>query len=244
MTGIAIDIGEKRFPAAAGAPSRLIYRDFRLEVAPFAFVVLLAPSGLGKTTLLNMVAGLDRDFSGTIRFRPAAGTATRPEGPRLAYAFQSPRLLPWRSVVDNVALPLGRDPAAMEKALAMLRQVGLEEQAHAFPERLSLGQQRRAALARAFVIDPDVLLMDEPFVSLDEAGAARLRDLLRRLLVQRPATVMFVTHDSREAVELGSRIVRLDGVPAQIVADVAVELSPQERRSPDAVEALRRQVVG
>ena len=100
------------------------------------------------------------------------------------------------------------------------------------------------ALARAFAIDPDVLLMDEPFVSLDEAGAARLRDLLRRLLAVRPATVMFVTHDSREAVELGSRIVRLDGAPARIVADVAVGLSPQQRRSPDAVEALRRQVMG
>ncbi|MBS7544924.1 ATP-binding cassette domain-containing protein [Ancylobacter oerskovii] len=244
VTGIVLDIVEKRFPAAAGAPAAPIYRDFRLDVAPFSFLVLLAPSGSGKTTLLNMIAGLDRDFAGRIGFEPAAGGAFGPEGPRIAYAFQNPRLLPWRRVLDNVALPLGGGEAAREAALAMLREVGLEEQAGAYPERLSLGQQRRVALARAFVLDPDVLLMDEPFVSLDEAGAARLRDLLRRLLARRPTTVVFVTHDSREAVELGTRLVRLDGAPARIVADIPVTLSAEDRCSPAMVEALRRQVVG
>ncbi|MBS7535669.1 ATP-binding cassette domain-containing protein [Ancylobacter sonchi] len=244
VTGIILDIAEKRFPATAGGPARLVYQQFRLEVVPFSFLVLLAPSGLGKTTLLNMVAGLDHDFAGSTRFEPPPGRSFSAEGPRIAYAFQSPRLLPWRRVRDNVALPLGGDPEAAEKAMAMLREVGLEEQAEAFPERLSLGQQRRVALARAFVLDPDVLLMDEPFVSLDEAGAARLRDLLRRLLARRPATVLFVTHDSREAVELGTRIVRLDGVPARIVADIPVGLSAEERRLPEAVEERRRAVFG
>lgn len=237
MTAITIDIREKRFPPAAGAPAREIFRDFRLEVPAFSFVVLLAPSGAGKTTLLNIVAGLDRDFSGTVAFDTPQGRA-----PRLAYAFQSPRLLPWRTVTENVALPLGSDPGARETARAMLAEVGLDEQADAYPERLSLGQQRRVALARAFAVQPDVLLMDEPFVSLDEAGAARLRDLLRRLLALRPATVMFVTHDSREAVEFGTRIVRLDGTPARIVADLAVTLTGEERRRPEAVEAVRGQI--
>lgn len=232
MTALAIRIHEKRFPAVAGAPGRLIFRDFALDVATGAFVALLGPSGLGKTTLLNIVAGLDTGFSGTVAFAP--------EAPRLAYAFQSPRLLPWRTVEENVALPLGADAAARAEARAMLAEVGMIEAAGAYPERLSLGQQRRVALARAFAVKPDVLLMDEPFVSLDEASAAHLRDLLRRLLARHAATVLFVTHDSREAVELASRIVMLEGTPARIARDIEVGLSPAERTSRDAVETFRR----
>ncbi len=235
MTGVDILIRAKRFPDPAGGEARVIYRDFSFVVAPLSVVVLLAPSGLGKTTLLNMIAGLDRDYDGRIGF----GTAG---APRIAYAFQSPRLLPWRTVVENVALPLGEDAAALAAARAMLEEVGLAEQAQAYPERLSLGQQRRVALARAFALEPDLLLMDEPFVSLDEAGAARLRDLLRRLLARRPATVIFVTHDSREAVELGSRIVRLDGPPARILRDVAIDLDLAARRGA-AGEALRAELM-
>ncbi|WP_029353951.1 ATP-binding cassette domain-containing protein [Bosea sp. 117] len=230
MAAIDIAIAEKRFPAIAGAPERVIFRDFALAVPERSFLVLLAPSGLGKTTLLNIVAELDRDYSGAVRFDPAS--------PRIAYAFQNPRLLPWRTVLENVALPLG--PEDEGRARAMLAEVGLSEQASAYPERLSLGQQRRVALARAFAVEPEVLLMDEPFVSLDEAGAARLRELLRRLLARRPATVLFVTHDSREAVELASRIVVLGGTPARIVRDLPVTLSPAERADPAAIDAVRR----
>ncbi|WP_281502871.1 ABC transporter ATP-binding protein [Ancylobacter crimeensis] len=238
MTGLRVDIREKRFPAVAGGPERVIYRDFALEVASGAILMLLAPSGLGKTTLLNIIAGLDRDFIGSVRLDAAPGGRGRS---RLSYAFQSPRLLPWRTVEENVALPLGEGDAARGAARAMLDAVGLLEQAGAYPERLSLGQQRRVALARAFVIEPDLLLMDEPFVSLDEAGAARLRDLLRRLLAVHPATVIFVTHDSREAVELGTRIVRLDGPPARIVKDIAINLDAAARRAAPG-EALRAEL--
>lgn len=232
MTRIGLDIHEKRFPAAAGAPARVLFRDFRLDVAAGELLVLLGPSGLGKTTLLNLVAGLDRDFEGSISFET-------PGPPRIAYAFQSPRLLPWRTVVENVALPLGGGAGARETARALLAEVGLAEAADAYPERLSLGQQRRAALARAFAVEPEVLLMDEPFVSLDEARAAGLRDLLRQLLARRPATVLFVTHDSREAVELATRIVRLDGSPARIVADRRIDLGTEDRQRPEVIEALR-----
>lgn len=232
MSAIAIDIGEKRYKAQAGGPGREIFRGFRLDVAAGDFVALLGESGIGKTTLLNIVAGLDRDFRGQVRF----GT----KAPRLAYAFQNPRLLPWRSVVENVALPLPAGEPGRRRALAMLGEVGLAELADAYPERLSLGQQRRVALARAFAIEPDVLLMDEPFVSLDEAGAARLRDLLRRLLARRPATVLFVTHDRREAVELADRIVVLEGTPVRIVRDMPLALTPAERASPGRIDEVRR----
>lgn len=230
LTAIAIHIAEKRYPAVAGTPARMVFRDLSLEVASHAFLVLLGASGLGKTTLLNIVAGLDTDFAGSVRFAPTA--------PRVAYAFQNPRLLPWRTVLENVALPIDGE-GAESTARAMLEEVGLAEAAGAYPERLSLGQQRRVALARAFAVRPDVLLMDEPFVSLDEANAARLRELLRRLLERHPATVLFVTHDSREAVELASRIVMLEGAPVRIVRDVAVGLSSGERGQPATIEAFR-----
>jgi len=231
MTGITIDISEKRYKAASGTPARQIFSDFQLKVEPHGIVVLLGPSGLGKTTLLNMVAGLDGDYRGSVTFATPK--------PRIAYAFQSPRLLPWRTVLENVMLPLSSGGANLARARTMLAEVGLADAADAYPERLSLGQQRRVALARAFVIEPDVLLMDEPFVSLDEASAVRLRSLLRALLKRRPATVLFVTHNSREAVELASRIVMLDGSPARIVRDVPVGLTLAERDSSVAIDAFR-----
>ncbi|WP_246669001.1 ABC transporter ATP-binding protein [Ancylobacter sp. TS-1] len=236
MSALVLDIAGKIYPAQAGAPAREIFRDFRLDVAAGEFLVLLGASGLGKTTLLNIVADLDRGFRGAVRFPAETGR------PRIAYAFQNPRLLPWRTVLENIALVLPPGEESRRRALAMLGEVGLAELADAYPERLSLGQQRRVALARAFVIEPDVLLMDEPFVSLDEAGAARLRVLLRRLLAQRAATVLFVTHDSAEAVELASRIVVLDGTPARIVRDLPVRLSPEERADPARIEELRRKI--
>lgn len=243
MTGIAVEIARKRFPPVGGAPPLTVYDGFRLDVEPGSFVCLLGPSGIGKTTLLNIIAGLDRDFEGTVRF---AGTP----GPRVAYAFQTPRLLPWRTVLQNILLvmPDGATAAGEAAARRLLVEMGLGEAAGVYPERLSLGMQRRVALARAFAIEPDLLLMDEPFVSLDEATAERLRELLLGLLARRPATVLFVTHDSREAVRLADRLVVLDGPPAAIRSDFAVSLSAAERHDPAAIdgvrEALRADVQG
>ena len=232
MTGIEVEIRRKLFPAVGGAPPRLVYEDFRLSVAPGAFLCLLGPSGIGKTTLLNMIAGLDRAFEGRIRF-------TESRTPRIGYAFQSPRLLPWRTVLQNVALVLPPSPASQDRALALLDEMGLAAARDVYPERLSLGMQRRVALARAFAVEPDLLLMDEPFVSLDEATADRLRDLLLGVLAAHPATVVFVTHDSREAVRLADRIVVLAGAPARISRDVPVELDAEQRRNGGTVDGFR-----
>jgi ABC-type nitrate/sulfonate/bicarbonate transport system ATPase subunit len=234
MTGLDIAIDRKAYPAAGAAPERVVYRDFRLTVAPGSFVALLGPSGCGKTTLLNIVAGLDRDVVGHVRVRggETAGEAP-PSAPRLAYVFQNPRLLPWRTVRENVELAL--DPGQLRRGLAdrFIDLVGLGEARDQHPERLSVGMQRRAALARAFATEPDILLMDEPFVSLDGATADRLRLLLLELLAARRATVLFVTHDTREAAMLADRIVEVSGAPARIVRDVAVDLDGPGRR--DAV---------
>lgn len=232
MTELEIDILHKSYPPFGGAPVRLIFKKFHLTVDPGEFVCLLGPSGIGKTTLLNMISGLDTDYHGQIDFHGA------PQ-PRIAYVFQTPRLLPWRTVLQNIMLPLPSTEAARNTALDLLTSMGIADARDVYPERLSLGMQRRVALARAFAIDPDLLLMDEPFVSLDETTADRLRDLLIGMLAQRPATVVFVTHDSRDAIRMASRIIVLSGSPVQVVKDVRVELSHGERQDKAVIEAFR-----
>jgi len=209
-TGIALDIDEKRYPAEGGHGAVIALRGLHARIAPNEFCVLFGPSGCGKSTLLNIIAGIDRSFSGGFRFD---GNCV----PRIGYVFQAPRLLPWRTVRENLELVLRRDadPAVVE---ALLGEVGLAEAAGFYPSRLSGGMARRAALARAFAIDPDLLLLDEPFVSLDAAAAVRLRALLLRLVTTRPATVLFVTHDAAEAVTLADRILLLTPSPGRVLA--------------------------
>ncbi len=232
MTGLDITLERKAFAATGETPERVVYADFHLTVAPGGFVALIGPSGCGKTTLLNIVAGLDRAYTGRTRFTGTGAQGEAPPRPHLAYVFQSPRLLPWRTVAENVRLALTPDQIARGLDARFIELVGLADSVALHPEKLSLGMQRRAALARAFATEPDVLLMDEPFVSLDEATAERLRLLLLDLLTARPATVLFVTHDTREAVMLADRIVEIGGRPATILRDLAVTLDAAGRRDP------------
>ncbi len=180
MIGISIDVAEKRYAGQAGGRPIIALHNLEAHIAPSEFCVIIGPSGCGKTTLLNIIAGLDRDFGGVLSFEPAGGPT-----PRIGYVFQSPRLLPWRTVRENVALvrPHNRDRLELE---ALLGEIGLADAADIYPTRLSGGMARRAALARAFAITPDLLLMDEPFLSLDEPAADRLRRLLVRLVRRGP----------------------------------------------------------
>jgi NitT/TauT family transport system ATP-binding protein len=233
--GITIDIREKQYSGAAGGRRVTALQDLHASVAPSEFYVITGPSGCGKTTLLNIVAGLDRDFAGTLRFEPAS------HSPRIGYVFQSPRLLPWRTVRENIALVLPRD---FDRAAlgALLDEIGLADAANAYPAQLSGGMARRAALARAFAIAPDLLLMDEPFLSLDAAAAETLRSLLLRLVAMRPATVLFVTHDLTEAVELADRIVVLSTAPGQVVAEMPIALPRERRRERGRLAGLRSEL--
>jgi ABC-type nitrate/sulfonate/bicarbonate transport system ATPase subunit len=233
MIGVAIEVRRKLFPAVGEAPARLVYEDFSLAVPPGLCLGLLGRSGTGKTTLLNIVAGLDRDHEGRVAFEGGA------REPRIAYVFQTPRLLPWRTALENVVLPLppGRDSA--RRALHLLDEMGVGAARDAYPGRLSLGEQRRVALARAFAIEPDLLLMDEPFVSLDETTADQLRALLTELLEKRPTTVLFVTHDLREAFRLTDRLVFQAGAPARILLDIVNPLGKAERGNDAAIELVR-----
>jgi NitT/TauT family transport system ATP-binding protein len=206
-------------------------RDLRLAVAPHSFVTLIGPSGCGKTTILRILLGLDPDFEGSIR--------PKVEELAAAIVFQEPRLLPWRSVEDNVRLALrsaGRQAAPLDGLFADL---GLAEWRGRYPGELSLGMARRAALARALALDPDLLVLDEPFVSLDERAASELRALVCRIVTRRRATVIMVTHNLREALELADRLVFLSPRPARVVADMTLTRA-REARTDDWVEAQRR----
>lgn len=224
-----IQIKRKVFPAVGRHEQLTILKDISFNVTARSFLVLTGPSGCGKSTLLNLIAGLDAEYEGEI----SLGLLN----PRITFIFQTPRLLPWRTIRENITLSLPTGDTRLLKVDEILNRVGLWEAQNAYPERTSLGMQRRAALARGFIQEPDILLMDEPFVSLDEKTALGLRELLISLWNSRPTTILFVTHDLTEAVMLGTRILRLSAGSANIDTDEIVRLNPKDRSSTEKVNA-------
>jgi sulfonate transport system ATP-binding protein len=191
---IKVDIQSKFFGATP------VLGPIRFDVPQSQTVALVGPSGVGKSTLLRIVSGIDTDFNGAV---------TRPE--KQAVVLQEPTLLPWRSSLENMLIFHPELPK--DRALDMLERVGFGGMAALFPGQLSLGQQRRLSLARAFVGAPEMLIMDEPFVSLDPKTAQTMLTLTQELIAEtRPAT-LFVTHDSQEADVLADRVLRLQAGP-------------------------------
>jgi len=239
LTQFEIDIRQKLFPSVGAAPAHAALRDLQMNLRSSEFVCLLGPSGCGKTTLLNCIAGLDRDYDGRIVLPSVHGRAQ----PAIGYVFQNPRLLPWRTVAENVELVLDRTDGDRSQVEELLAATGLEPFRHTYPARLSLGLERRVALVRAFAIEPDLLLMDEPFVSLDEPTAQRLRLLLLRVWRDRPTTVVFVTHDLREAIQLADRLLLLSPAPGTVLAEVAIDIARDRRSDPAAIEDFRTRLI-
>ena len=196
-----------------------------LSLTQGEIVCILGPSGCGKTTLLSILAGLDPDYQGQF---------THPDGP-IAMVFQNPRLLPWRTLAQNIALI--PDAGDLNDARQRLAQVGLADAADQYPERVSVGMQRRAALARALAIRPALVLMDEPLVSLDAATATGMRTLLSDTLEAAGVTALIATHDRREALHLADRIIELGERPTTIRRDRRSPLDRTARRDPQQVEA-------
>ena len=225
-----------------------------IEVAPSEIVAVVGPSGCGKSTLLRLIAGLDTRFSGEIRVDDAL--VSGPD-PRVGMVFQEPRLFPWLTLAQNVAfgLPERDGPRARDLVRGTLEVVGLSDFAGALPKQLSGGMAQRAALARALVTEPQVLLLDEPFSSLDAFTRMRLQDHLLAAWKRYQPTLVLVTHDLDEAVYLADRVILLTDRPAR-VADVlrVVPERPRDRRDPNLLglrvallEALhleRSQLVG
>jgi NitT/TauT family transport system ATP-binding protein len=211
----------------AGREATVAVRNINLALEPGSFTALVGQSGCGKSTLMNIAAGLDTAYDGSFTREPANAT--------LACLFQQPRLLAWQSARDNVAFVLeGRGVdrrKARRRADDMLALVGLSAAGGRFPAQLSGGMQQRVALARALAVDPDLLLMDEPFSMLDEMTATRLREELVALCAQKARTVLFVTHNIHEACFLADRVVVLGPHPGTVIADIAVEVP--HPRNPD-----------
>ena len=194
------------------------------------FVAIVGPSGTGKSTLLNMLSGLEPCSEGEVLLnqKPLSSHSSCDIG----YIFQQPRLMPWLTVQENLRLvtPLASITAVDEQ----LNKVGLPGKGKLYPKQLSGGMQRRVSIARAFLTPPELLLLDEPFVSLDAPNANRLRGLLLSLWQEHKPTVVFVTHDLSEAIQLADRIIFLSSAPGAVILDKSVDL-PRPRVETDKI---------
>jgi ABC-type nitrate/sulfonate/bicarbonate transport system ATPase subunit len=221
-----VHIEHKSYRAASGDRLHVLGK-LSITLTNGEVAALVGPSGCGKTTLLRIIVGLDHDFKGSVQL-PARG--------RLGVVFQEPRLLPWRTVEANVRLAA---PKPSKGSLgALFATLGLTEHLRHYPGELSVGLARRVALARAFAIEPELLVLDEPFVSLDEALAARLRAELVELVSRRPITTLLVTHNLDEAIALADRIFLLSSAPARVLAELPIE-RPRRARTADDLAAIR-----
>jgi ABC-type nitrate/sulfonate/bicarbonate transport system ATPase subunit len=227
---LELRIDAKSFLSADGTAVEVV-RNLQLRLEAGSFGALIGPSGCGKTTILRIAAGLDADFRGQLR-TPGAG--------RLGMVFQEPRLLPWRTVEDNIRLALPADQTDVDLT-DLFETLGLDSHLARYPGELSLGLARRTAIARAFAIRPDFLLLDEPFVSLDETTAARLRSELMTLTTRTRVTTLLVTHRLEEAVQLADRLFFLSDRPAHVIFEKAL-LLPRGKRSKGVIASISEEM--
>lgn len=203
---LRINVVRKAYPRQGDIPERVLFENLSLELADGEVCALVGPSGTGKTSLLQMIAGLDEDFIGAIEGRLQD----------IGYLFQTPRLFPWRTARQNVELVLA---GRADRAGELLAEVGLAGSENVYPQRLSLGMARRVALARALAIEPKLLLLDEPFASLDAATSKEMQNVVAAQLRRSRPTTLLVTHHWHEAAALADRIIVISGSPARIVED-------------------------
>jgi NitT/TauT family transport system ATP-binding protein len=221
---LEVDISSKALTNAAGKRHDVL-RNIAFTLEQGEVGVFVGPSGCGKTTMVRILTGLDHDYDGRV---------SRPESSRIGMVFQEPRLLPWRSVEDNVRLAApNADAGRLSSLFEVLELSG--HRAH-FPRELSLGLARRVALARALAIEPDFLVLDEPLVSLDAALAARLRAQIATLLEGRPIMTLLVTHNLDDAVRLGDRVFLLSARPATLLHAMPIAKKRSARSEADIRE--------
>ena len=233
---ILIDIKHKAYQVPSSNIENVVIKDLTFSLNNHEFVCVIGPSGCGKTTLLNTIAGLDTNFQGKIALKHQTTT------PNIGYVFQNPRLLPWRTVRENIELVL-TNPQTTSMVDTLLDAMQLTHLENCYPEHLSLGMSRRISIIRAFAINPDILLMDEPFVSLDAPNARQVRTLLLSLWQQRPHSILFVTHDLREAITLADKLVFLSKSPMKIVSEIRIPIARADRENEVLIENFRQQLI-
>lgn len=231
----------------SGGSTRTVLRDIDLVVTAGEVVALLGPSGCGKSTLLRAAAGLDSPTSGAVHIDSVPASAY---DERCAVAFQEPRLLPWRSLRANIALglppSLARSTGA-ERVEQLLHLVGLSDQAQLRPHEVSGGMAQRTSLARALARRPGVLLLDEPFGALDALTRMKMQDLLLHVHAESPTTVLLVTHDVDEALQVADRVIVLgragDDTAARVTEVITVPGERPRDRGSVALAHLRSRLL-
>lgn len=230
LTDIVLEGVSQRF----GAGERLVTAldNVTLTAQAGKLTAIVGPSGCGKSTLLDLIAGLTLPVSGRVRHgdRPVTGSFAG-----VAMVFQQPALMPWMDVRDNVSLGLRGQSLgkreARKRIVPLIEMMGLGSFERAYPHELSGGMAQRVGIARALAMAPTVLLMDEPFASVDAYTRVRLQDELLRLIAERPTTVLFVTHDVSEAVYLGNRLIVMSPRPGRVVNSIDLRAEARDRSS-------------
>lgn len=225
------------------APFEVI-RDISLDIERGQFLSLVGPNGCGKTTLLRIVAGLIQPVQGKVML---AGKEIKAAGQGIGLIFQEFALLPWRTVWNNIELGMETKPLSKaqrdEVIGSYIPRLGLDGFEHRFPRELSGGMKQKVAIARALVNEPQVLLMDEPFASLDAQSRNFLQEFLVRLWQQSGKTIIFVTHNVDEAIFLSQRIVIIGRRPAEVRLDMEVDLPYPRDRTCDRFNSIRRHIL-
>jgi NitT/TauT family transport system ATP-binding protein len=225
-----VSIRRKVYRSASGVHIEVL-TDLQFQAHPGEALAIMGPSGCGKSTLLRMIAGLDGDYEGHIE-RSGAG--------RMGMVFQEPTLLNWRSVEENIRLVMQEDEERESILNGILDRMELTAHRKHFPGELSVGLARRVGIGRALASLPTLLLMDEPFASLDGALAARLQDLIKHELTRRTITTLLVTHSFDEALRVADRLLVFSTRPSRIIADI--KLGAELLKEPARVAAVRQQV--
>ena len=240
MKDISINIDKKIFfnPKEKNL-SHLAINKFKLFIPKGEFCSIIGPSGCGKTTLLNLISGLDNSLKGSISFNKNQSISNT----KLAYMFQTPRLLPWLNVIENVEVVLSNEQKKMSISKDILSMMGLEKFFKYYPNKLSGGMQRRVALARSFATEPELLILDEPFISLDEPIADMLREMLIKLWTKQPTTIIFVTHDLNEAIYLSDRVVFLSKAPAKVIKEVNINFPRPRGLKSNKITMIKNKII-